>query len=80
MPAGAKDSLHGNARRLGEMRALSGALGNMWIQIQGGRATRAACSWAAKAKYIINIIKLRWIHLTTAEEHIALPLKKSMRL
>lgn len=77
MPAGAKDSLHGNARRLGEMRALSGALGSVLIQIQGGRMTRAVCSWAARAKYIVNIIKLRQIRLTTAEEHIALPPKKA---
>ena len=73
---GRRDSLHGNARRLGEMRALSGALGSMLIQIQGGRMTRAASSWAAKARYIKNIIKLRQIHLTTAEEHIALSPKK----
>ena len=59
MPAGAKDSLHGMLDGWGEMRALSGALGSVLIQIQGGRMTRAACSWAARAKYIVNIIKLR---------------------
>jgi len=68
MPAGAKDSLHGNARRLGEMRALSGALGSMLILIQGGRMTRVACSWAARAEYVRNIIKIRQIHLTKGEK------------